>query len=142
MENNPHSIESPPSASLSPNQAGSACAVRPAKRRRTPPEVREALLEEFESLGISAREFARRRDLCYQTLLSWLRRRRGETRKPSEPTASERAGGFAEILLESGAERSGGGILRIELPGGASLEVRERAELPAAVELLTLLAKC
>lgn len=137
METYPHPVESLPPAPASPSQADPAGAGRPARRRRTPPEVREALLDEFEALGVSARQFARQRDLRYQTLLSWLRRRRGR-----KGAGTGRARGFAEILPESGAARPGEGILRIELPGGAILKVRERGELPAAVELLALFAKC
>jgi hypothetical protein len=137
METCPHPVESRPPAPESPSQAEPAGTGRPARRRRTPPEIREALLDEFDALGVSARQFARRRDLCYQTLLSWLR-----TRREARGAGADRPGGFAEIVLEPGGAQPGGGLLRILLPGGASLEVRHRNELPAAAELLSLLEKC
>jgi transposase-like protein len=140
MENHPHPIQSvhpaPQPASAEARASGDESPRSSGLRRRTPPEVRQALLDEFESLGLSARQFARQRNLCYQTLLSWIRARRQEKGSGAGSDC-----GFAEVVLDS--EKAGsGGILSIRLPGGAVLEIRNRNELPAAAELLSLLEKC
>ena len=48
---------------------------------------------------------------------------------------------LAEVVVgeESQSLRTGRDVLRVELPGGASLEVRDRSQLALAVELLRAL---
>ena len=58
-------------------------------RVRTPPERREALLDEFERGGLSGMRFAARYGLKYPTFASWVARRRRERMKMDSGTEGE-----------------------------------------------------
>jgi len=104
-------------------------------RLRVSPELRAELLEAFDRSGMTAMSFARRHGVKYPTFMSWLSKRRREA-----PERGDQPGvGFAEVL---GTQRPGA-PLRVELPGGVSMEIATRAALPLAAELLGLLrARC
>ena len=100
-------------------------------RVRTPPEQRDALLAEFDRCGMSGAAFARHCGIKYQTFVAWRRTRERRRSKAAVPSGVLN---LAEVLLDRSPSKPADG-LRIELPGGACLHVRdvESARLAAAV---------
>jgi hypothetical protein len=116
------------------NSAGAV--IRSDRRGRVlvSPERREALLDEFERSGLSGMAFCRMHSLTYPTFASWVQKRRHRP-DPGLPA-------FAEVIVErrDGTPRTPAGpALRVSLPGGATIEVTGREQLPLAVELLRAL---
>ena len=107
-----------------------------AGRLRFTREQREALLDAFEQSGMSGAAFAREHGVKYPTFATWLQRRRMDR---SEAEASSLT--LAEVVVSEGdgiADPAPSG-LRVELPGGARLEVADRSQVNLAVELLRAL---
>lgn len=89
-------------------------------------EQKAALLAEYDQSGMSAHQFAAWSGVNYQTLATWLQKRR-------ELAAPAKAG-WAELKVQP--EPQG---LTVQLPGGARLDLKSREDLPMAVELLRML---
>lgn len=111
-------------------------------RVRTPRVRREALVEEFEKSGVSAKKFAALVGVNYQTFASWVQARRKA--RGQEPSAAGPVR-LWEAVLEGGAcqPRDVGGApgLWIELPGGSRMSVASAVQLPMAAELVALIAQ-
>lgn len=105
-------------------------------RLRFSREQREALLDAFERSGMTGAAFAKEHGIKYQTFATWVQQRR-------YPPEGEVAGALtlAEVVVGEIEEPSPSscGSLRVNLPGGASLEVSDRAQLGLAVEILRAL---
>ena len=129
-------------------------------RVQTPPQRREALLDEFEGSGLSAAKFARLTGINYATFTGCTHQRRKARSAAPKPARSEgKACGPAEVimnaaplrLLEAVVEgkapckeerkRGASAGLCIELPGGSRMLVDSPAQLPMAAELVTLIAR-
>jgi len=118
-------------------------------RVRTPRERREALLEEFEKSGMSGTKFAEFIGVKYQTFASWRQQRRERSARAAQAAPAENAPAagsplrWVEALLERPAACAGhsAAALQVHLPGGARLEVADRAQATLAAELLRALAK-
>ena len=123
-------------------------------RVRTPRPEREAILDAFEQSGLPGTKFAELHGLKYQTFATWVQKRRRERAtadalnrpeagaKPEAPASPPL--GLAEVVLSGehrllDASRSGDGILRIELPGGARIMLGEPSQLELAAALLQTL---
>ena len=107
----------------------------------TPRARREALVEEFEKSGVSAKKFAALVGVNYQTFASWVQERRKARRQhpPASPVC------LWEAVLEGGGgeprEPAGAAGLWIELPGGSRMSVDSPVQLQMAAELVALLAQ-
>jgi hypothetical protein len=118
-------------------------------------EHREALLDEFERGGMSGLAFAKHHGLNYPTFANWIqkrRRARGDYEKLNccrggkMPEPRKLAMTLAEvtmvpqknapIVIEAKSPPSSAAVLRIDLPNGASVELKHPAQLPLLVELL------
>ena len=115
-------------------------------RVRTPRARREALLEEFEKSGASAKKFAALVGVNYQTFASWVQARRKA--RGQYPLAARKVSASVRLLEavveddgDEVRERAGAAGLRIELPGGSRMVVASAGQLPLAAELLSLLAQ-
>jgi hypothetical protein len=100
----------------------------------TPVERREALLDEFERSGLSGVKFAALAGVKYQTFIAWTRRRR-EERQDNENGAADGVR-WLEATVERERDESGIEALRVVLPGGTHLEVRNAGQARLAAELL------
>ena len=111
-------------------------------RVRSPRVRREALLEEFEKSGVSAKKFAALVGVNYQTFASWVQARR-KMRGQQAPAAGPVR--LWEAVVEEGRcgdrESAGAPELWIELPGGSRMVVASPVQLPMAAELVSLLAQ-
>jgi hypothetical protein len=114
-------------------------------RVKTPPERREALLDEFEKSAMSGKKFAEFIGVKYQTWASWRQERR-RRRQRSAGAGSVAEGGapavrFVEAMVqgEVAAAKSATAALRVHLPGGAHLEIADRHQALLAGELLRAL---
>ena len=115
-------------------------------RVRTPRARREALVEEFEKSGVSAKKFAALLGVNYQTFASWVqawRKARGQY-----PSVAGKAAGpvrLWEAVVEGGGRTDRDAAdapgLWIELPGGSRLSVASPVQLQMAAELVALLAQ-
>jgi hypothetical protein len=118
---------------------------------RVSAQRREVLLDEFERCGVSAAEFAAQIGVKYSTFAHWRQmreRKQTEARDVASPApiallpgGSKSATRWVEAVVEangsSGMAR--GASLKIALPGGASLEVSQAAQMKLAAELLRAL---
>jgi len=115
-------------------------------RVRTPRERREALLEEFEKSGMSGAKFAEFIGVKYQTFASWRQQRRKNAARAALRQSAPATGSplrWVEALLEGPAACAGRSVaaLQVHLPGGARVEIADRAQAELAAELLRALAK-
>jgi transposase-like protein len=134
-------------------------------RVTTPGAVREAALDEFERSGLPATKFAARIGVKYQTFATWVQRRRrgrgGAVVSAAEAAKVGAEGGVlphflrdegrcwveavAEVQLPALLDRAGhsgvkAGVLLVELPGGARVEVGDVQQARLAAVLLRDLA--
>ena len=111
-------------------------------RVRTPRVRREALVEEFEQSGVSAKKFAALVGVNCQTFASWVQARRKAGGQHPPVTAPVR---LWEAVVEGGRcadqEPLGASGLVIELPGGSRMSVVSPVQLAMAAELVSLLAQ-
>jgi hypothetical protein len=98
-----------------------------------PAEMRERLLEAFDKSSMSGTEFAAYYNLKYQTFATWRQKRDRERLKengePEKPT-------FVELTLPVIETSKVNGKLKIDLPGGASIQITTPEEAQLAAELL------
>lgn len=114
-------------------------------RMRTAAPQREALLDAYESSGLSGPEFAARHGVKYQTFATWLQKRKRRTGGYPAMAAPDGGGVFplllAEVECSEGAPAATTPLLEVRLPGEASIAIHGAAQLGLAVELLRLLAR-
>ena len=104
--------------------------VDSAGRVWTPRARREEVLDELERSGMAAVKFAAFIGVKYPTLASWVQKRRRE-REAGRPAALR----WVEAAVETRAVG-----LRVELPGGARIEVADEAQAKLVAVLLRALA--
>jgi transposase-like protein len=94
-------------------------------RVKTPAERRESLLDEYERRGMSGQAFAGHYGIKYQTFATWVQKRRKERAGHGMEKNSMGKLQLVEAVVERGqaTPEHGKGVLRVELPGGASVEV-------------------
>jgi transposase-like protein len=120
-------------------------------RVRTPPDRREAILDAFERSGMPGTRFAAQHGINYQTFASWVQKRRrdrgdyGEAAHQGPKLTGPPALALAEVFVGRSAPQRAGepprsGSLRVELPGGAVLEVGDTRAAALAAELIRGLA--
>lgn len=119
-------------------------------------ERREALLDEFERCGVSAAEFAAQIGVKYQTFVHWQQKRKKRQQTlvagavaPVPAALMAPQPGPRPRWVEAVVEAKGGGrvevdasepSLKLELPGGASMELSTPGQIKLAAELLKALA--
>jgi transposase-like protein len=108
-------------------------------RVRTPRQRREALLDEYERSGTSASQFAKLSGVNYQTFAGWVQQRRRQRSVAGVQTVG--APRLLEALVEGRHFVGGSQGLRVELPGGARMELTERSQAALAAALLRELAQ-
>lgn len=113
-------------------------------RVRTAAPQREALLDAYETSGLSGPEFAARHGVKYQTFATWLQKRKRRTGGYPAMAAPDGGGAFPLLLAEVECpDRLPPSTvpLEIRLPGGATVAIHGDAQLGLAVELLRQLAR-
>lgn len=109
-------------------------------RVKTPPQRREALLDEFEKSGMSGSKFAELIGIKYQTWASWVQKRRRERAATTgDAPATAPPLRWVEAVLEGDGAPAQSAGLSVHLPGGARLEVADRRQAILAAELLRAL---
>lgn len=103
-----------------------------AGRVRTSKERRDALLAEFDRSGVSGARFARMAGIKYQTFANWLHGRRHAGR------ASARKGRKTVTWVEAVPPATAS--VRVQLPGGAWMEIGSAAQAAIAAQVLRGLA--
>ena len=102
-------------------------------RVRTSKEQRRIILAEFERSGVSAVRFAQRTGVKYSTFAAWVHRyRRTKRSKRRSPLR------LLEAVVGPAPLTPG---LRVQLPGGARLEISEAGQIPLAAALVRALEK-
>jgi len=118
-------------------------------RVRTPVRRREALLDEFDRSGVSAKKFALLVGIKHQTFAAWVTRRRklrgkaGDHRRTEQlPASAAPKLQWVEAVVEKDALLLGAksGALSVHLPGGARMEIGNERQAVLAAELLKALA--
>jgi hypothetical protein len=110
-------------------------------RVKTPVERQEEILAEFDRSGMSGMAFAQHCGIKYQTFVAWRRKRRERNGSLSADSLN-----FVEAVIEAGGERPAacGGCVRVQLPGGASVEMgnQQQAGLVACLIRNLALGSC
>jgi transposase-like protein len=105
-------------------------------RLRVTREHRQRLIEEFERGGTSAARFAQLAGLKYSTFSAWVRRHRRRN-------APARNLGKTVRLVEAVAVRNrhdSSSAVKLQLPGGAQLELSAVEQTPVVAALIQALA--
>lgn len=114
-------------------------------RVKTPVSRREELLDEFERSGVSGVKFAELTGVKYQTLATWLKKRRQQRgMMPAKvPVKSSESMRWLEAVVEGA--RPGGAknvvAMVLELPGGAKVEIGNAQQAVLAAELIRALGR-
>jgi hypothetical protein len=112
-------------------------------RVRTSASQREALLDAYESSGLSGPEFSARHGVKYQTFATWFQKRKRRTGGYPAMAAPDGENVFplqlAEVECPDGPSATT--PLEVRLPGGATIAIHGEAQLGLAVELLRQLAR-
>ena len=125
-------------------------------RVRVSPERRDALLDAFESCGVSAVEFAAHVGVKYQTFATWRQKRNRQRQVggvpfglPTSPALPRTGMQWLEAVLENPVAEAKGEsmapvfdmgaptpVLNVVLPGGARLEIGNGVQAKLAAMLL------
>jgi hypothetical protein len=116
-------------------------------RVRVPVERREALLDEFDESGLSAKKFALLVGVKHQTFATWVTKRRKVrgiigVRRSQVQRASESVPKlqWVEAVVEKDADPPGSTTLSVHLPGGVRLEISDNRQVALAAGLLRALS--
>jgi len=127
-----------PAASPSPPMQTVPVTVDTQGRVRASKEQRRLILAEFERSGVSAARFAKQTGLKYSTLAGWLQRYRR-----AKPGGRARQVRLLEAVVEQ-AQKPGPqnpGVLVLQLPGGARVEIGDVRQAALAAALVGELAR-
>jgi transposase-like protein len=107
-------------------------------RVRASKEQRRLILAEFERSGVSAARFAKQTGLKYSTLAGWLQRYRR-----AKPGGRARPVRLLEAVVEQASKPGpqNKGVLVLQLPGGARVEISEVKQAALAAALVGELAR-
>lgn len=95
------------------------------------------MVGEFERSGLPGTQFAKLVGMKYSTLMAWIERKRrlrsSRTKQLNKPV-------FAEAVMASpGAQTVTDGALVLRLPGGATIEIKDRGQVNLAADLIKAL---
>jgi hypothetical protein len=104
-------------------------------RMRTSAARRESLLNEFEKSGLSAKKFAELSGIKYQTLATWLQKRRKQGQTPVKAASTVK---WLEAVVREaqGPATRTASVVMLRLPGGAQIELASLEQVPLAAALL------
>ena len=106
-------------------------------RVRSTQQQRDAVLDAYEASGLSGPEFSRVHGIKYQTFATWRQKRREQREgKGAKSSATQQS----ITLVEATPAEQTADYLRIELPGGARMEINNDHEARLAAQLLAELA--
>ena len=105
-------------------------------RLRTSVARRESLLGEFDKSGLSAKKFAELSGIKYQTLATWLQKRR---RQGVAPVNGADPVKWLEAVVEQAQSGGAGGGLLLQLPGGVRVEIGNVHQVALAAALVRAL---
>jgi hypothetical protein len=110
-------------------------------RVRTPKERQQTLLAEFERSGLSGARFAALAGIKYQTFAGWVaRRKRSALAKVSDQTVNPVR--WLEAVVTDAQQGAGAQQpLKVNLPGGAWLEIADGRHAGLAAVLVRALDK-
>jgi len=103
-------------------------------RVRYSAEYKAEVVAAFKASGLSGPAFARQCGIKYPTFAAWV----AGSRKSGDPAPATEGG--PQFLLAEVAGPSGGGALKVELPGGAVAHVSSASQAGLLGELLRALA--
>lgn len=106
-------------------------------RVRSTRQQRDAVLDAYEASGLSGPEFSRTHGLKYQTFATWRQRRREQLEDGgSKPAPAQQS----ITLVEATPAERPADTLRIDLPGGARMQINSGHQTRIAAQLLAELA--
>ena len=127
-----------PDASASPPMQTVPVTLDTQGRVRASKEQRRLILAEFERSGVSAARFAKQTGLKYSTLAGWLQRyRRAKPGGRARPVRLLEA--VVEQVQKPGPQNQG--VLVLQFPGGAHLEISDLKQAALAAVLVGELAR-
>ena len=108
-------------------------------RVRRTAEQREAILDEFDRSGMSGTGFTAHYGIKYTTFACWLQARRGRRRRvaTSNNAGKEKKStslALTEVTVEGSVAHAGS--LRVELPCGVRLDIRDEGGVRLAAGLI------
>lgn len=106
-------------------------------RVQTPAVRREQLLDEFERSGLSGVKFAELTGIKYQTLATWLKKRRRGRGECVRARRSKRLRWLEAVVEQNSGDKS---PMVLELSGGAKVQINDAKQAALAAALLRALA--
>lgn len=112
-------------------------------RVKTPRDRRETLLDEFERSGLSGVKFAALAGIKHQTFASWVAHRRKTTAvaRPSSKPIEQVRWLEAVVAEAQGPTLEAPHSVKVHLPGGAWLEIKEGKQIEFVVAIVRALEK-
>lgn len=109
-------------------------------RMRTSAARRTILLEEFDKSGLSAKQFADLTGIKYQTLATWLQKRR---RSQVSIKATETVKWLEAVVEQAQPTVSvaSSPVIVLRWEGGARMEISDAKQIPMAAALIRALAQ-
>ena len=108
-------------------------------RMRTPAARRASLLDEFDKSGLSAKKFSELIGVKYQTLATWLQKRRKTQVSVKGSDTVKWLEAVVDQVHPSATAASSSVVLRWE--GGARMEISDTKQIPMAAALIRALAQ-
>jgi transposase-like protein len=99
-------------------------------------EQKASLVEAYQSSGLSGPRFAALHGVNYQTLASWLHKRKRESSFASSESCSPRRTSLIPAEIENVLESGAGQALEIHLPGGSRLSLTAPSQVRLAAALI------
>jgi len=109
-------------------------------RKRSSAVRRESLLVEFDKSGLSAKQFADLTGIKYQTLATWLQKRR---RSQVSVKAAETVKWLEAVVEQAQPTGSAASspVIVLRWEGGARMEIGDVKQIPMAAALIRALAQ-
>ena len=112
-------------------------------RRWTPAETRDSILDEFERSGLKGAQFARLAGVNYGTFATWVQKRRhARGQYPGGAPAGwvgRRPLQLVEAVVATASAKEESSVLKVLLPGGASVGIADVGQARLAAQLLKAL---
>ena len=108
-------------------------------RVHMPKDRREAIVDAFESSGLSGQVFAAQAGLKYSTFAGWVQKRRqarGDYKKKKAAKTQSPAITLFEAVVDSKEVTPSPGALKVEATAGLKFCIRTSEDVALAVELL------
>jgi len=105
-------------------------------RLRYTPEQKKTMVEGYQASGLSAPRFATLHGVNYQTLVSWIKKRKIQGAEPSPRSLHPALLSLVPAEFDHSNAIGSGGAMEVLLPGGTKLLISSPGQVDLAVALI------